>query len=240
MKIRVRVNGVWREAEAPPMKRLLDFLREDLGLTGAKEGCGEGECGACTVLLDGQAVNSCLVPACQADGARVTTVEGLAKSGRLTRLQQEFLKGGAQCGICTPGMLMSAAALLERPGVPAEAHVRQAMAGNLCRCTGYVKIVEAVREAARTPDRSIPATGTKKPAGATGTKKPVGATGTKRPVGATGTKKPVGATGTKKPVGATGTKKPVAATGRSPAKKPARSPSAPARPKPATGRGRRA
>jgi len=149
VNVRVRVNGVWRAAEAPPMKRLLDFLREDLGLTGTKEGCGEGECGACTVLLNGEAVNACLVPVCQADGARVATVEGLGRGRRLSRLQQEFLKGGAQCGICTPGMLMSAAALLARPGVPREAEVREALAGNLCRCTGYVKIVEAVRDAAR-------------------------------------------------------------------------------------------
>ncbi|MBI5837473.1 MAG: (2Fe-2S)-binding protein [Candidatus Eisenbacteria bacterium] len=151
MKIRVHVNGAWREANAPPMKRLLDCLREDLGLTGSKEGCGEGECGACTVLLDGQAVNSCLVPACQADGAHVITVEGLARGGRLSRLQEAFLQGGAQCGICTPGMLMSSVALLRSPGVPSEAKVREALAGNLCRCTGYVKIVEAVRDAARKP-----------------------------------------------------------------------------------------
>ncbi len=149
MKLRVKVNGTWREAEAPPMKRLLDFVREELGLTGSKEGCGEGECGACTVLIDGKPVNSCLVPCCQVDGARVETVEGLANRRGLSQLQEAFLHGAAQCGICTPGMLCAAEALLrERPG-PTEAQIREALAGNLCRCTGYVKIVEAVRSAAR-------------------------------------------------------------------------------------------
>ena len=157
MKIRCRVNGLRREVDVPPMKRLLDTLREECGLTGAKEGCGEGECGACTVLIDGLAVNSCLVPSCQAEGARITTVEGLARGRRLSALQEAFLEGGAQCGICTPGMLLSAAALLEQGGVPSEAAVREALAGNLCRCTGYVKIVEAVRQAARAGVRRRPA-----------------------------------------------------------------------------------
>jgi carbon-monoxide dehydrogenase small subunit len=133
------------------MKRLLDVLRQDCGLTGTKEGCGEGECGACTVLLDGRPVNSCLVPAVQADGAKVVTVEGLARGAALSRLQRAFVeRGGTQCGICTPGILVTAHALLQRaPGrVPAEDEVREALAGNLCRCTGYQKILEAVRAAA--------------------------------------------------------------------------------------------
>jgi carbon-monoxide dehydrogenase small subunit len=133
------------------MKRLLDVLREDLRLTGTKEGCGEGECGACSVLLDGELVNSCLVPVCQADGRAVTTVEGLAApGGELRPVQRAFwVKGGAQCGICTPGMLVAAAALLERARRPGEAEIREWLAGNLCRCTGYAKIVEAVAAAAR-------------------------------------------------------------------------------------------
>src|SRR5436190_24088411 len=148
---RFAVNGEGVEVEAPGMRRLLDVLREDLGLTGTKEGCGEGECGACTVLLGGAAVNSCLVPAIHADGARVLTVEGLARDGTLGALQRAFIDlGGAQCGICTPGMLLSAHELLSRAkGVPGEDEVREALAGNLCRCTGYQKIVDAVRAAAR-------------------------------------------------------------------------------------------
>jgi aerobic-type carbon monoxide dehydrogenase small subunit (CoxS/CutS family) len=132
------------------MKRLLDVLREDLALTGTKEGCGEGECGACAVLLDGELVNSCLVAACQAEGTRVRTVEGLeGTDGGLHPIQEAFWhRGGAQCGICTPGMLMAAAALLAENPRPSEAAIREALAGNLCRCTGYVKIVEAVSAAA--------------------------------------------------------------------------------------------
>ncbi|HYM82071.1 MAG TPA: (2Fe-2S)-binding protein [Candidatus Limnocylindria bacterium] len=150
------VNGQRRRLRVPPMKRLLDVLRQDCQLTGTKEGCGEGECGACTVLLDGRTVNSCLIPAVQADGARVLTVEGLARR-RLTALQQAFVdSGGAQCGICTPGMLLSAYELLRRrPGrVPTDPEVREALAGNLCRCTGYQKIVDAVQAAARAGRRS--------------------------------------------------------------------------------------
>lgn len=145
------LNGARRAVRVPPMKRLLDVLREDCAATGTKEGCGEGECGACTVLLDGLAVNSCLVPAIHAQGAKVVTVEGLARNGRLSKLQQAFVDlGAAQCGMCTPGMLVTSAALLatSKGRVPGEAEVREALAGTLCRCTGYQKIVDAVRAAA--------------------------------------------------------------------------------------------
>jgi len=158
VKLRLIVDGRPVALEAPPMKRLLDLLRDDLGATGTKEGCGEGECGACAVLLDGELVNSCLVPVCQADGREIATVEGLAGSdGTLHPLQQAFWEtGGAQCGICTPGMLMAAAALLARDPAPSESAIRTALAGNLCRCTGYVKIVEAVAVAARRMRRASP------------------------------------------------------------------------------------
>ena len=140
------VNGTPSEVDVPGMRRLLDVLREDLALTGTKEGCGEGECGACTVLVDGAPVDSCLVPICQVAGADVRTVEGLAPaSDRLDSLQQSFLvTGGAQCGICTPGMLMAARAYLDAGGGPDEDAIRESIAGNLCRCTGYTKIVEAI------------------------------------------------------------------------------------------------
>jgi len=152
VKLRLTVNGRAASVSVPPMKRLLDVLRQDLSLTGSKEGCGEGECGACSVLLDGVLVNSCLVPAVQCDGRRVTTVEGLGHGAALGVLQRAFVEfGGAQCGICTPGMLVAAHALIAaNPGrVPRDAEVRDALAGNLCRCTGYQKIVDAVRAAAR-------------------------------------------------------------------------------------------
>jgi carbon-monoxide dehydrogenase small subunit len=141
------------EVDVPGMRRLLDVLREDLALTGTKEGCGEGECGACTVLLDGLAVVSCLVPICQVDGAVVATVEGLAHGERaLDPLQTAFLEtGAAQCGICTPGMLMAARAYLDAGGGQDEDAIRDAIAGNLCRCTGYTKIVEAIARAAGGP-----------------------------------------------------------------------------------------
>jgi carbon-monoxide dehydrogenase small subunit len=155
---RFDVNGEPREVAVPGMRRLLDVLREDLGLTGTKEGCGEGECGACSVILDGQVVDSCLVPVCQAEGTRIRTVEGLAGLGSagqapvlgdLNPLQQAFLEtGGAQCGICTPGMLMAAQAYLDAGGDADEDHIREAIAGNLCRCTGYTKIIEAIEMAA--------------------------------------------------------------------------------------------
>ncbi len=134
----------------PGMRRLLDVLREDLGLTGTKEGCGEGECGACSVIVDGLVVDACLVPVCQVDGADVRTVEGLREAnGPLSPLQHAFLEaGGAQCGICTPGMLMAAQAYLDAGGGPDEEDIRTAIAGNLCRCTGYTKIIEAIEMAA--------------------------------------------------------------------------------------------
>jgi carbon-monoxide dehydrogenase small subunit len=145
------VNGDPVEVDAPGMRRLLDVLREDLGLTGTKEGCGEGECGACTVLVDGAVVDSCLVPVCQVEGSAVRTVEGLAPAGgaALGPLQQAFLEaGGAQCGICTPGMLMAARAYIDDGGGTDEGAIREAIAGNLCRCTGYTKIIEAIAIAA--------------------------------------------------------------------------------------------
>jgi carbon-monoxide dehydrogenase small subunit len=158
---RFSVNGDPVEVVAPGMRRLLDVLREDLALTGTKEGCGEGECGACTVLLDGAVVDSCLVPVCQVDGSAVETVEGLAPPGwlpgdaaRLDILQTAFLEaGGAQCGICTPGMLMAARAYIDAGGGPDEDAIRESIAGNLCRCTGYTKIIEAIAIAASSADR---------------------------------------------------------------------------------------
>jgi carbon-monoxide dehydrogenase small subunit len=149
MSYRLTVNGAEQTLDVPGMRRLLDALREDLGLTGTKEGCGEGECGACSVLIDGEVANSCLVPLCQVDGADVLTVEGLAPKGSLDVLQQAFLDaGGAQCGICTPGMLMAARAYLDQGGDTDYDAIREAIAGNLCRCTGYTKIIEAVALAA--------------------------------------------------------------------------------------------
>jgi carbon-monoxide dehydrogenase small subunit len=151
MKLRFQINGVEREIDAPPMKRLLDALREDLRLTGTKEGCGEGECGACSVIVDGEVINSCLAPVCQTQGAKIITVEGLARDGRLDPLQQAFLEcGGAQCGICTPGMLIAARALLDANPRPTRDEIKEAIAGNLCRCTGYVKIIDAIEQAAKT------------------------------------------------------------------------------------------
>jgi carbon-monoxide dehydrogenase small subunit len=156
---RFSVNDAHVEVEVPGMRRLLDVLREDLALTGTKEGCGEGECGACTVLLDGAPVDSCLVPVCQVDGADIRTVEGLAEPGTesggpptLDALQAAFLAtGGAQCGICTPGMLMAARAYLDAGGGPDEDAIRESIAGNLCRCTGYTKIIDAIAMAAGGP-----------------------------------------------------------------------------------------
>jgi carbon-monoxide dehydrogenase small subunit len=153
---RFLLNGDPVEVEAPGIRRLLDVLREDLGATGTKEGCGEGECGACTVLVDGQPIVSCLVPICQVDGHVIRTVEGLAGPARstgpdveLSPLQRAFLvAGAAQCGICTPGMLLAGQAYLDDGGAPDDAAIREAIAGNLCRCTGYTKIIDAIAAAA--------------------------------------------------------------------------------------------
>ncbi len=145
------VNGEKRRLCAYPMARLLDVLREELRLTGTKEGCGEGECGACSVLLDGAIVNSCLVPVLQADGCEIKTIEGIASGEELHAVQEAFVAcGGAQCGICTPGMVMAAVNLLERTPHPSEAQIRAGLAGNLCRCTGYRGIFEAVVKACET------------------------------------------------------------------------------------------
>jgi aerobic carbon-monoxide dehydrogenase small subunit len=147
--VRFTVNGREVAPRVHRMARLLDVLREELGLTGTKEGCGEGECGACSVLLDGELVNSCLVPVAQVAGAAVTTIEGVARDGELHPVQRAFVEhGGAQCGICTPGMVMAALALLARNARPSEAEIRTGLAGNLCRCTGYIKIFDAVAAAA--------------------------------------------------------------------------------------------
>ncbi len=143
--MRFTLNGRAVSFEGSGSRRLLDVLREDLHQTGTKEGCGEGECGACSVLIDGEVVNSCLVAAGQVEGCDVTTVEGLATNGGLSPLQRAFIeRGAAQCGICTPGMLLAAHVLLQRTRRPNAAAVREALAGNLCRCTGYTKIIEAV------------------------------------------------------------------------------------------------
>lgn len=151
-KIRIRcvVNGKPLESETYPMARLLDLIREQWKLTGTKEGCGEGECGACAVELNGELVNSCLVPALHAQAANIRTIEGVGHTGRLASIQQSFLQhGGAQCGICTPGMILAAVNLLERHPHLTELQVREGLAGNLCRCTGYIKIFESVLEACR-------------------------------------------------------------------------------------------
>ena len=143
--VTLTVNGEARTVEAYPMARLLDVLREELRLTGTKEGCGEGECGACSVLLDGELVNSCLVPVVQAADTAITTIEGVATGEQLHAVQQAFLEcGGAQCGICTPGMVLAAVALLKEHPQPTLEQIRNGLAGNLCRCTGYVKIFESV------------------------------------------------------------------------------------------------
>ena len=148
--IRLRVNGAVHEVEVPSYRTLLDCLRNDLGLTGSKEGCGVGVCGACTVLLDGKMISSCIALAVFADGREVTTVEGLAEDERLHPVQQAFMDlGGFQCGICTPGQVVAAKALLDSTPNPSEAEIREWMLGNLCRCTGYYKIVESIQAAAQ-------------------------------------------------------------------------------------------
>jgi aerobic carbon-monoxide dehydrogenase small subunit len=145
----LRINGERRMVEAYPMERLLDVLRESLGLTGTKEGCGEGECGACSVLINGDLVNSCLVPIVQADGADIVTIEGIAKGEELHPAQKAFLGcGGAQCGMCTPGMIVATVHLLNKYPQPTAEQIREGLNGNLCRCTGYMRIFEAVEKAA--------------------------------------------------------------------------------------------
>ena len=146
MLVSLTVNGEQRAADVPSAATLVELLREHLGLTGTKVGCGHGECGACTVLLDGEPVNSCLVFAAQCKGREVTTIEGLRRNGALDRIQNAFVEAGAvQCGFCTPGMIMSAAALLSSNPAPSRGEIEEAVSGNLCRCTGYVKIVDAVQ-----------------------------------------------------------------------------------------------
>jgi aerobic-type carbon monoxide dehydrogenase small subunit (CoxS/CutS family) len=146
LRIKFRLNGSQVEVETKPNKRLLDLLRDDLGLTGTKEGCSIGECGACTVLVNGKAVNSCLVLAGEIDGADIITIEGIANNGELHPLQENFLKYGAvQCGFCIPGMILSAYALLSTKRNPDEEEIKEAIAGNLCRCTGYKQIIEAIK-----------------------------------------------------------------------------------------------
>jgi carbon-monoxide dehydrogenase small subunit len=145
IEINCTVNEEQRSLQAYPMERLLDVLREQLRLTGTKEGCGEGECGACSVMIDGQIVNSCLVPIAQVEGMSIQTIEGIASEDQLHAVQQAFIEcGGAQCGICTPGMVLAAVNLLERKPNPTEADIRNGLAGNLCRCTGYMKIFQSV------------------------------------------------------------------------------------------------
>jgi aerobic carbon-monoxide dehydrogenase small subunit len=149
-EISFTVNGILETVHVYAMDRLLDVLRNDLALTGTKEGCGEGECGSCSVLIEGMLVNSCLIPALQSNGANIVTIEGLAADGRLQILQQSFLDcGGAQCGICTPGMILASLHLLKRKAQPTLEEIREGLSGNLCRCTGYMQIFEAVAQAAR-------------------------------------------------------------------------------------------
>jgi aerobic carbon-monoxide dehydrogenase small subunit len=147
-RIRLRVNGKKVEQEVATNRMMIDFIRYDLGLTGTKEGCSVGVCGACTVLMDGEMVSSCLAPAVFADGHEITTVEGLAKNGKLHPVQQRFIKyGGFQCGICTPGQVVAAKALLDKVPKPNEEQIKDWMMGNLCRCTGYYKIIESIQKA---------------------------------------------------------------------------------------------
>ena len=155
-EIRLTINREQKTVTVPPMKRLLDVLREDLGLTGAKEGCGEGECGSCSVLMNGELVNSCLVPVLQAEGASIVTIEGVAQLAvdgeKLHPIQQCFLeRGGAQCGICTPGMILATYHLLNKYPSPTLLQIQEGLAGNLCRCTGYMRIFDAVEQAAKQP-----------------------------------------------------------------------------------------
>ena len=146
VQISFTINGDAVTVDVHPMARLLDVVRQQLRLTGTKEGCGEGECGACSVLIDGELVNSCLTPVIQIEGASVTTIEGVATGEQLDAVQEAFIAhGGAQCGICTPGMVLAAVSLRDRNSQPSDDDIRTALSGNLCRCTGYMKIFEAVR-----------------------------------------------------------------------------------------------
>jgi carbon-monoxide dehydrogenase small subunit len=148
-QVRLTVNGSLCELGVQPWETLLEVIRDKLGLTGTKEGCGLGECGACTVIMDGKTVNSCLVLAVEADGKQITTIEGLADGDKLHPVQEALIeRGGLQCGFCTPGMIMSAKALLDENPQPSEVEIRRGIAGNLCRCTGYTKIIEAIASAA--------------------------------------------------------------------------------------------
>jgi aerobic carbon-monoxide dehydrogenase small subunit len=148
-RIKFVINGQSVDIQVKPWRTLLEMIREDLKLTGTKEGCGHGECGSCTVIMGGKTVNSCLVPALEADGQEIMTIEGLSKGGGLNPIQEAFVeRSGMQCGFCTPGMIVSAKALLDRNPDPGEKEIREAMAGNFCRCTGYTKIVESIRAAA--------------------------------------------------------------------------------------------
>jgi carbon-monoxide dehydrogenase small subunit len=149
-QLRLTVNGSSYELGVQPWETLLEMIRDKLGLTGTKEGCGLGECGACTVIMDGKTVNSCLVLAVEADGKQITTIEGLADGDELHPIQEAFIEhGGLQCGFCTPGMIMSAKALLDENPAPSEQDIRRGIAGNLCRCTGYTKIIESIASAAQ-------------------------------------------------------------------------------------------
>ncbi len=150
MKIKFTVNGKKVEVDVAPMKRLLDILRDDLNLTGTKEGCGKGECGACSVIVDGEIVNSCLYPASQIEGKKVLTIEGVANGEKLHPIQKAFVEEGAvQCGFCTPGMVLATKALLDKNKNPSDKEIREGLSGNLCRCTGYEKIFKAVKKASR-------------------------------------------------------------------------------------------
>jgi aerobic carbon-monoxide dehydrogenase small subunit len=149
-EITINVNDIDYKLQVKPSATLLDVIREDLGLTGAKEGCGEGECGACTVLMDGKAVNACLILAVEANGRAITTIEGLADGEVLHPIQQAFVDvGGLQCGFCTPGMILSTKALLDKNQNPTDEEIRKGLEGNFCRCTGYTKIIESVKVAAQ-------------------------------------------------------------------------------------------
>ncbi|MGI9951485.1 (2Fe-2S)-binding protein [Moorellaceae bacterium AZ2] len=150
LDLKLKVNGKEYQVRVKPHKRLLDVLRDDLHLTGTKEGCGIGECGACTVIMDGRAVNACLVLAASAEGKEIYTIEGLEQDGKLHPLQEAFMRHNAlQCGFCTPGMIMSAKALLDKNPHPTREEIKEAISGNLCRCTGYQQIIEAIEEVSR-------------------------------------------------------------------------------------------